>query len=184
MTKKEDGYKKGKDFEMRKVTGKDGKVLHTTRHFFTKAEKEAAKKPPVVAKPATKAPKPVKASSAPTPKAKPKAKPDNTKEVVSRASAAIDRATKGGTVTGGATGRWEAPNKTAPKPTSKPVNKLSGVTESEWDAMSRPERSGKGLPVSWIDYVKAGGDAVVKKPKPVVAKAPNRMEAFKLQQKK
>jgi hypothetical protein len=178
MSDKEDNYKKDVDFEMREVKGKDGKVLHTTRHFFTKAEKEASKKPVAATKP------PAKPSTAPKAKDTAKPKTDNTAEVVRKASAAIDRAT---TVKKQPTRPITAtPVKMPSRPKSPTPPSLSFVTAAEWYGMSRTERGKKGLPTSWVDYVKAGGDAVVKKPKLIVpvAKAPNRMEAFKLQQKK
>jgi hypothetical protein len=189
MANENDGYKKGVDFEMRPVKDKNGKVLYTNRHFYTKAEKAALNPPkaaPAKSSPAVGTKKPAATSKAKPkkPAATSKAKPNNTAEIVSRASKAIDRATKGDVANGGATGRWGAPNKMPARPVTPTPPRLSTVTEAEWDGLSRAERGKKGLPTSWVDYVKAGGDAVVKKPKPIVAKAPNRMEAFKLQQKK
>jgi len=41
--------------------------------------------------------------------------------------------------------------------------RLGNYTEAEYDAMSRPQREAKGLPVSYIDYVRSGGASAVKK---------------------
>ena len=43
--------------------------------------------------------------------------------------------------------------------------RLGNITEAQWDKMTRAQREAKGLPVSWMDYVRSGGDAVVKSPK-------------------
>ena len=43
--------------------------------------------------------------------------------------------------------------------------RLGNITEAQWDKMTRAQREAKGLPVSWMDYVRIRGDAVVKSPK-------------------
>lgn len=130
-------------------------------------------------KPAPVAPKPT--ASAPT-KRTPVAKGMSTADLTKRASAAIDRATP--TKKQPARPITPTPVKMPARPISKTPPRLSSVTEAQWDSMSRAERAKKGLPTSWVDYVKAGGDSVVKPAKPTVAKAPNRAEAYRLQQKK
>jgi hypothetical protein len=41
--------------------------------------------------------------------------------------------------------------------------RLGNYTEKQFDALSRAQREAKGLPLSWVDYVRSGGDSVVKK---------------------
>jgi len=134
--------------------------------------------------PAAKAP-PKPTASAPS-KRSPVAKGLSTADLTKRASAAIDRATPAKSQRSGLPARpiTPTPTKMPARPVSKTPPRLSSVTEAQWDSMSRAERTKKGLPTSWVDYVKAGGDSVVKKPKPVAAKAPNRADAYALQQKK
>lgn len=163
-------YVEGKDFEFREVKGKDGKVLYKNRHFFTKAEKEASKTPK--AAPSVKA-----ATKATTTKPKTKdamagyRKGDVTTSPIPSdiAKAAV------------------AAVKSAPKPPSKPTAKqparpvtptrsktatgryseyekarLGNYTEAQWDAMTPVQREAKGLPVSWMDWVRVGGKESVK----------------------
>jgi len=136
-------------------------------------------------KPAPAAPKPTVSKSAPPSKREaPVAKGMSTADLTKRASAAIDRAT----AVKKQPARPITPTPTSVKMPARPISKtpprLSSVTEAQWDSMSRAERAKKGLPTSWVEYVKAGGDSVVKPAKPTVAKAPNRADAYKLQKKK
>jgi hypothetical protein len=48
--------------------------------------------------------------------------------------------------------------------------RLGNYTKSEFDALSRSQREAKGLPISWIDYVRVGGNMAVKNPKSTSSK--------------
>lgn len=159
-------YKEGKDFEFREVKGKDGKVLYKNRHFFTKAEKEASKTPK--AAPSVKA-----ATKATTTKPKTKdamagyRKGDVTtspipSDIAKAAVAAVKSAPKSAvkqparpvtpTRSKTATGRYSEYEKA----------RLGNYTEAQWDAMTPAQREAKGLPVSWMDWVRVGGKESVK----------------------
>lgn len=40
--------------------------------------------------------------------------------------------------------------------------RLGNITEANYDKLTPAQREAKGLPVSWIDYVRSGGDSAVK----------------------
>ena len=40
--------------------------------------------------------------------------------------------------------------------------RLGNITEAQWDKMTKEQRRAKGLPESWVDWVKAGGKATVR----------------------
>lgn len=163
-------YKEGVDFEIREVKGKDGKVLYKNRHFFSKAEKEALKMPksaPSV-KPTTKA---KSATTSTKPKAKDAMagyrKGDVTtspipSDIAKAAVAAVKSAPKSAvkqparpvtpTRSKTATGRYSEYEKA----------RLGNYTEAQWDAMTPAQREAKGLPVSWMDWVRVGGKESVK----------------------
>lgn len=49
--------------------------------------------------------------------------------------------------------------------------RLGNYTKAQYDAMTRSQREAKGLPVSYIDYVRSGGSSAVKKtPRPASAR--------------
>ena len=174
--------KEGVDFEYREVKTKDGKTAYKNRHFFTAAEK-AARNAPKAAPVKAKAPTPTKAAKA---AAKPtqdamkgyrkgdvttapiggtggRTAPKSTTSVVATAKQGIARATMKRptrpvtpTRDTKATGRYS----------SYESARLGNITEAEWDKMTPAQREAKGLPVSWMDYIRSGGDAAVKKAAP------------------
>lgn len=138
--------KEGVDFEWRPMKDSKGKIVKDgkggavkTRHFFTKAEKEAMKSsaPKKSARPKAK-------STAPKTSPRPQARPAEMKQVAgtggSRRGAVTGKAgtTKQAAGTGGGTR-----GKAGPKPATE-------YTYSQWRGMSRPERKAAGLPVSEI----------------------------------
>lgn len=162
-------YVEGKDFEIREVKGKDGKVLYKNRHFFSKAEKEALKTPK-----SSPSVKPTTKSKSTTTSAKPKTKDamagyrkgDVTTSPIpsdiGKATVATLKATKPvvkmparpitPTRSKTATGRYSEYEKA----------RLGNYTEAQWDAMTPAQREAKGLPVSWMDWVRVGGKESVK----------------------
>ncbi len=177
-------YKEGVDFEYRTVKGKDGKTAYKNRHFFTAAEKAALKAPKTAPS--------VKSAPAPTKSAKPKKSaatgvtkdpmkgyrkgdvttapiggtggrtaPKSTANIAATAAKGIARATMkrperpvSPTRSKTATGRYS----------EYETARLGNITEAQFDKLTPAQREAKGLPVSWMDYIRSGGDAVVKKP--------------------
>lgn len=180
--------KEGVDFEFRTVKTKDGKTAYKNRHFFTAAEKAARNAPkaapakakaPTPKKTAKAAPKPTQdamkgyrkgdVTTAPIGGTGGRTAPKSTASVVATAKQGISRATMKRparpvtpTRDTKATGRYS----------SYESARLGNITEAEWDKMSPAQREAKGLPVSWMDYIRSGGDAAVKKPAaPTIAQA-------------
>jgi hypothetical protein len=48
--------------------------------------------------------------------------------------------------------------------------RLGNYTKAQFDALSRSQREAKGLPVSWIDYIRVGGSSAVKNTRPASAR--------------
>lgn len=122
------------------------------------------------------------------PKAKPAAKTETkAKESVGRTSMAVPTTKKKSGSMAGTTGvgtsasadvsikkvaagvgkRPERP--VSPTPYKEPeaitraqTARLGNITEAQWDKMTKEERRSKGLPESWVDWVKAGGRATVR----------------------
>lgn len=174
--------KEGVDFEFRTVKNKAGKTLYKNRHFFSATEKAARNAPkaaPVKAKAATPtkatkaAPKPTQdamkgyrkgdVTTAPIGGTGGRTPPKSTADIVDVAKKGIDRATMKRptrpitpTRDTKATGRYSG-YETA---------RLGNITEAQWDALTPAQREAKGLPVSWMDYIRSGGDSAVKKATP------------------
>lgn len=174
--------KEGVDFEFRTVKTKDGKTAYKNRHFFTAAEKAARNAPkaapakakaPTPKKTAKAAPKPTQdamkgyrkgdVTTAPIGGTGGRTAPKSTASVVATAKQGIARATMKRptrpvtpTRDTKATGRYS----------SYESARLGNITEAEWDKMTPAQREAKGLPVSWMDYIRSGGDAAVKKAAP------------------
>lgn len=174
--------KEGVDFEYRTVKTKDGKTAYKNRHFFTAAEKatrNAPKAAPVKAKASTPtkatkaAPKPTQdamkgyrkgdVTTAPIGGTGGRTAPKSTASVVATAKQGIARVTMKRptrpvtpTRDTKATGRYSLYESA----------RLGNITEAEWDKMTPAQREAKGLPVSWMDYIRSGGDAAVKKAAP------------------
>ena len=158
-TMADDNYQEGVDFKWVISPGTNAK----TRHFFTKAEKQAKANPPAT-RPAPKAAS--KKPAAPVYKTK-----EQTDKNIAKYRAAHPSAT---TPAAKPPVKQPARNFSATpdpfvvgQPGSNMKSRLGNVTGAEWDAMTREQRRGKGLPESWVDYVKVGGNASVKSDKPV-----------------
>lgn len=175
-------YKEGVDYEMVLMKNQPKGGTNKTRRFFTKAEKAARNAPkaaPVKAKAATPtkatkaAPKPTQdamkgyrkgdVTTAPIGGTGGRTPPKSTADIVDVAKKGIDRATMKRptrpitpTRDTKATGRYSG-YETA---------RLGNITEAQWDALTPAQREAKGLPVSWMDYIRSGGDAAVKKAAP------------------
>lgn len=138
--------KEGVDFEWRPMKDSKGKIVKDgkgnavkTRHFFTKAEKDAMK-----SSAPKKSVRPQSKPAAPKTSPRPQARPIEMKSVAGtggpRRSAVTGTAgaTKQMAGTGGGTRK-----KAGPKPATE-------YTYSQWRDMSRTERKSAGLPVSEI----------------------------------
>lgn len=162
--------KEGVDWEWRTAKSKNGGIK--MRHRFTAAEKASMAKP---------APKPAASSKAATTKAvkKPVAKDpmkgyrkgDVTTSPLPSDIAAATRSALADTKPKSTIKMPERPvtptrSKTATGRYSEyETARLGGITEAQWDAMTAAQREAKGLPVSWMDYVRSGGDSAVRAPK-------------------
>ncbi len=177
-------YKEGVDYELVLMKNQPKGGTNKTRRFFTAAEK-AARKAPKTAPSAAKAPAPTKSAkpkkSAATGVAKDPMKgyrkgdvttapiggtggrtaPKSTASIAATATKGIARATMkrperpvSPTRSKTATGRYS----------EYETARLGNITESQFDKLTPAQREAKGLPVSWMDYIRSGGDAVVKKP--------------------
>ena len=177
MANDKDNYKEGVDYELVLMKNQPKGGTNKTRRFFTKAEKAAKSAPkaaPAKAKPSTPT-KAAKASVAPTQDAmKGYRKGDVVTSPLPQDIAAATRKAIA----------IPAPNKAAKTGTTKPMPqrpisptrsptatgrfseyetaRLGNVTKAQYDAMSATQREAKGLPVSWVEYLRAGGKGATK----------------------
>ena len=169
-------YKEGVDFEWVLAKNQPKGGTNKTRRFFSAAEKAALKAPkaaPVKAKAATPkktATGPISGASRST-AGKVSAKSGASRSVAGKVSAksGASRSVAGKV----ATTPVKMPTRPV-TPTRSPTAtgryseyeaaRLGSMTEAQWDALTPAQREAKGLPVSWIDYIRSGGDSAVKKP--------------------
>lgn len=175
-------YKEGVDFEWVLAKNQPKGGTNKTRRFFSAAEK-AALKAPKAAPAKAKAPTPTKAAKA-TPKPTQDAMKGYRKGDVTTApiGGTGGRTAPKSTTSIAATAKQGIARATMKRP-ARPVTptrdtkatgryssyesaRLGNITEAEWDKMTPAQREAKGLPVSWMDYIRSGGDAAVKKAAP------------------
>lgn len=176
-----DKYKEGVDFEW--IQGNAGKSNFKTRRFFTKSEKaaraapakEKPKAPPAAAKKAAPAPSKAvtkdamagyRAGDVTSSRINAGGRGDGRAEMIVRAAnKAISKAetTKKTPVKLPERPVSPTPSKAATgRSTKYEMARLGNITKEQWDSMTPAQRAAKGLPVSWVDYVRSGGNETVR----------------------